>query len=130
MVYAQSSPTKNRVYYVYDLMNHQAIYTTSSVASLLGYTSTEISELEESDLAKLIHPDDLGSVSEHYQKFYALHYGEVIALKYRMRRRDGSWCWLLSQETLLMSWEIENPSQVLGVIEDVTQSLKLIDRLS
>jgi PAS domain-containing protein len=95
---------------------------TGSIVDLLGYSADDIDAIEPFGLAQFVHPDDLHLVAEHYEKLAALRYGEVIQIQYRMKHSDGSWCQLNSQETVLIPEAHEAvPSQVLGIIQDVTR---------
>ena len=111
-------------FYVYDLVKQRTVYTSCPIVVLLGY-STVVDQMDASSLATLIHPDDLNQVAEHYQRFTTLSNDEVIAVKYRMRRADGTWCWLSSQETTLAQAIDGFPLQILGLIQDLTPPAQL-----
>lgn len=104
--------------YIYDLVEQRNLSGSCSVSSMLGY----LSALDEPlSLAGLIHPDDLNRVAEHFHRFTTLHYDEVIYIEYRMRRADGRWCWLRSQETPLVMAIDGFPLQILGIVQLATQ---------
>lgn len=107
--------------YIYDLVEQRTLCASCSVAAMLGYSADAIHAMGPVGLASLIHPEDLTLVSEHYQRFITLKSGEVIAINYRMRRVDGSWCWLRSQETPLVIASDGLPLQILGIIQNLTQ---------
>lgn len=109
--------------YVYDLVEQRTLSVSCSVAAMLGYSADAIEAMGPVGLAALIHPDDLNLVSEHYQRFATLQSGEVITIDYRMRRADGAWCWLRSQETPLVKAIDGFPLQILGIIQNLTQLL-------
>ena len=107
--------------YIYDLVEQRTLYTSHPVIVTLGYIADAAETMSPIWLASLIHPDDLNRVSEHYQRFTTLRYGEVITIEYRMRRADGTWCRLRSQETPLVQAIDGFPLQILGMVQDVTQ---------
>ncbi|MBF2026898.1 MAG: PAS domain-containing protein [Oscillatoriales cyanobacterium C42_A2020_001] len=111
---------RSSVVYVYDLVEQQTLYSSGSVVALLGFNPIDVERLAELGLAMLIHPDDLQSISDYFQQLVTLQEGEVMAIDYRMQRADRTWCWLRSQETLLVQAENEVPLQVLGLIQDLT----------
>jgi PAS domain S-box-containing protein len=107
--------------YIYDLVQQRTLCASCSVAAMLGYSADAIHAMDGVGLASLIHPDDLDLVSEHYQHFTTLQLGQAIASNYRMRRADGTWCWLRSQETPLVTASDGFPLQILGIVQVMTQ---------
>jgi PAS domain S-box-containing protein len=118
---AHTTDTVPSSVYIYDLVEQRILCASASVATMLGYTADSIDAMGPSGLANLIHPDDLNRVSEHYQRFSTLLPGEIIALEYRMKRADGVWCCLRSQETPCLQAIDGFPRQILGLIQDLTQ---------
>jgi PAS domain S-box-containing protein len=110
---------QNQVY-IYDLVDQCILCSTTSLVVMLGYAPDEIHEMGRLGVASLIHPEDLNRVSDHYQRFTTLADGEVIEIEYRMRRADGTWCWLRSQETPLVQASDGFPLQVLGMVQNIT----------
>jgi PAS domain S-box-containing protein len=104
--------------YIYNLVEQHTLCSSYAVSAMLGYPANEIYAL---GLATLIHPADLQQVAEHFQRFATLMADEVIAIEYRMKRADGTWCWLRSQDTVLLRSIDGLPLQVLGVVQDITQ---------
>jgi PAS domain S-box-containing protein len=120
---AQTTHTVSSSVYIYDLVDQCTLCATSSLAAMLGYTADEIHNMGAMGMASLIHPVDLNRVSDHYLRFTTLTDGDVIAVEYRMKRADGDWCWLRSQETLLVQAIDGFPLQVLGLVQDITPLL-------
>jgi PAS domain S-box-containing protein len=114
-------PDTTCIYYIYDLVDQRKIYSSQSLTAMLGYAADEIETTQTLDLAELLHPDDLERVSQHFQRFSSLREGEIIDVVYRMKRADGQWCWLRSQETPLVQAVDGFPLQLLGVIQDITE---------
>lgn len=106
--------------YIYDLVEQRTICSSCSVATLLGYSADDVLAMWPIGLASLIHPDDINRVADHYQRFTTLVSGEVITIEYRMKRSNGKWCWLRSQETPLVQAIDGFPLQILGLLEDIT----------
>uniref|UniRef100_A0A832H6N1 PAS domain S-box protein n=1 Tax=Oscillatoriales cyanobacterium SpSt-402 TaxID=2282168 RepID=A0A832H6N1_9CYAN len=117
---AQTSSALPSIVYTYDLARQQTLCSSNSVTAMLGYSAAEVDVLGLLGLGTLIHPDDLQTVSDHFQHFMTLQEEDVIAVEYRMRRADGTWCWLRSQETLLVPVDNEVPLQILGLIQDIS----------
>jgi len=106
-------------FYVYDLIEQHTVNSSDSVATLLGYTADAVHQMGVLGLASLIHPDDLDRVAQYYQRFATLPAG-AISIHYRMKRADGNWCWLHSQETPLVQAIDGFPLQILGLIQILT----------
>ncbi|MGI0485750.1 PAS domain-containing protein [Pantanalinema rosaneae CENA516] len=121
----QSSSSTPSCIYIYDLVDQCNICSSQSIASLLGYAPNHPLMQEELGFAQLIHPDDLERVAAHFQKFTTLTPGEVIKVEYRMLRSDGIWRHLHSQETVFVQASNGLPLQVLGIIQDITDSRSL-----
>jgi PAS domain-containing protein len=102
---------------IYDRVEQRILSTSTSVAVLLGYSADALDHMGELGLATLIHPDDVDRVAEHYQRLTTLRLGEMLTLKYRMKREEGLWCWLRSREVLLEPENQKFPSQILGVLQ-------------
>lgn len=103
-------------------------YVTPSVARVLGYAP---SELTGADYASFLHPDDVALVRPQVRRLVAD--GEVQeAIRFRFRRKDGSWAWL---ETLAVPLR-EDPSQpervtaVMTSSRDITVALESAQRLA
>lgn len=114
---SQGTNTISGSVYIYDVLEQHVVSTSCSVASMLGYTDEAIHRMGIVGLGELIHPDDITPVSEHYQHFSTLRETEVIAIRYRMKRADGEWCWLCSLETPLISTIHGFPLQILGLVQ-------------
>lgn len=112
--------------YIYDLLQQRTINASFPVAAMLGYSADAIHVIGYIGLTNLIHPEDLNSVSQHYARFFTLKSDDVIMIDYRMRKADGSWCLLRSQETPLLVGGDGQPIQILGVIQNITRRRRSI----
>jgi PAS domain-containing protein len=114
--------------YIYDLVEQQTCFASCSVLQLLGYDNATIAHLDLEGLANLIHPSDLDQIARYYQHLTTLRLGEITTIEYRMRRVDGTWCWLRSQETpwteaiCPIGLTNDAPTQILGFVQDLTNS--------
>ncbi len=123
---AQTTPS---VLYIYDLIAKSSIYANRQFAELLGYTLLEISEIGAELLPQLLHPDDQAAVSEHLQRFRDAKDSDIFEIEYRMRRKDGQWRWLRSQETVFARSPEGLPYQILGAAEDITERKRVEEAL-
>lgn len=81
------------------------IYATPSCESLLGYTATELKEI---DLEALFHPDDHSYIYDNCS-LYSTHSDEDSrTITYRILSKSGDYIWLetLSKKKSMMTKEI------------------------
>jgi len=125
---AQTGKNFSGYVYVYDLAGQYTVCASRSISEVLGYTADNFYTFSPNGLANLIHPDDLDSVADYYQRLSTLKIQETISTRYRMRRSDGTWCLLQSQETRLEGPDECPSTQVLGVLQEVSQITSSISR--
>lgn len=118
-VYKINKTTPNIVY-VFDLIKQRNIYTNRHLSSVLGYSPTEIEKMGRDIFINLVHPDDLPMVQAKYEKFTTIEDGDIVETEYRMRHSKGDWRWLWSRETVFSRDAARQPTQLLGVIQDIT----------
>ncbi|WP_246275797.1 PAS domain S-box protein, partial [Brasilonema bromeliae] len=113
--------TSPDIIYVYDLVEQRNIYINRQMLEILGYASQEIKAMREAVLPNLVHPDDMGRVSEHLKRFETVKDGELLEIEYRMRDVNGEWRWLRSRETVFAKNADGLPVQILGIAGDITE---------
>lgn len=112
-----------RSIYIYDLVDqHTLCCSEYSVPALLGYSAQQSTSLGKLGLSELIHPADVESVATYFQRFCTLKTGDIITLAYRMKRVDGTWCLLRSQDTPLITAVDGFPLKVIGLVADISDS--------
>jgi PAS domain S-box-containing protein len=92
----------------------EILYISPNVRTILGYEPAEVIGLNCFDL---IHPDDHPPIQEAFDN--TLADGESPLITYRVRKADGSWCWLESLATNFL-----HDSQIQAIVahsRDVTQ---------
>jgi PAS domain S-box-containing protein len=87
------------------------VWCNPSVATVLGYRPDELQQI---DLATLVHPDDLGAPTDDLEDFP--RDGSALTLEVRCRAKDGTWRWLEWSGT----WDPEH-SLLYGAARDVTE---------
>jgi PAS domain S-box-containing protein len=114
---AEANPN---ILYVYDLIEQRNVYSNRQMWSILGYKSEDVQQMGTAVLQTLMHPDDFATVCEHFKKFETAKEGEIVEVEYRMRHKNGEWCWLISRETLFTRTADGKPKQVLGAAADIS----------
>lgn len=109
------------IIYVFNQETMSNEYANREIGSTLGYSQSEIKELGAEMMNQLCHPDDLGSVYEHFGNIKQLQDGDTVYLEYRMKHKDGSYRWLLSVDAIFERDEEGNPIKHLGLATDITE---------
>jgi PAS domain S-box-containing protein len=65
-------------------------YANSSIERLFGYAPDEICILNQ---CELVHPEDRSSLREQFATLLEQP-GESVTIQYRVRHKNGSWCWV------------------------------------
>lgn len=103
-------------------------YVTPSVERLLGYAPAE---LIGTDYHGYLHPDDVDRIDAAADRL--LIHGEVQeAVRYRFRRKDGSWAWMETLGVPLRE-DASDPQRITGVMtssRDVTAALAAAQALA
>ncbi|NEX48520.1 PAS domain-containing hybrid sensor histidine kinase/response regulator [Pseudotabrizicola algicola] len=99
-------------------------------AQMLGYTPEELGEPSDAMFRALVHPEDLArlDMTEH-DDFAPLPDGRepVREHQLRMRRKDGTWAWILSRSAVTERMQDGKHNAVVGIHLDVTERKKLED---
>ncbi|PDW00834.1 sensor histidine kinase [Candidatus Viridilinea mediisalina] len=115
--------------YIYDLVRQQNVYSNRNIVATLGYSPEEIVAMGSSVFAQLMHPDDLAQLPERLGRFATASDSDILELQYRMRHADGNWRWLFSREVIFARDEAHQPTQILGVVQDVTTQVEALNEV-
>ena len=87
--------TPTSLHYNHDLSCWPLLCASPQIASFLGYSTEQVSQMSPEHLENLICPADKDAVRQ-YQKKFTSHTieEEVFSIEYRMRHLNGEWCWL------------------------------------
>lgn len=87
--------------YVHDPRAGAHIYINARYTQLTGYTMDQLGAMDGPSFFALFHPDDRTSIREHIAALEQSGDGELLEIEYRFRRRDGTWIWCRSSDTVL-----------------------------
>jgi PAS domain S-box-containing protein len=85
--------------------------------SILGYDVDEAPN-DTTSWLELIHPDDNANVLEALNAH--LEHGQPYGLDYRLRRKDGDYCWVHSRGTVLRDAN-GRPVRMVGISSDISE---------
>jgi PAS domain S-box-containing protein len=106
--------------YIYDTASNTNVFVSPQVEDILGYTMDEITHMGSGVLARLVHPDDAPRARRRFEALRVDAGAIEPEFEYRMRRKDGSWVWLLTSERVFTRDRNGTPLQILGVATDIT----------
>jgi adenylate cyclase len=90
-------------------------FISPNVKELLGYDREEY--LESPDFWRSrVHPSDLSRIEKDYAQLFEDGH---LAIEYRFRKKDGSYCWI-SDELQLLRDAAGDPTEVVGAWNDIT----------
>jgi PAS domain S-box-containing protein len=116
------------VIYIFDIVEQRNVFSNREMAELLGYTPEEIRAMGSEVLARILHPDDRGTVAAHHRRAVDLKDGEVLEVEYRMRRADGEWLVLHGRDTVFARDAHGLVAQLIGTAADVTEQRAVEER--
>lgn len=109
------------ILYLYDLIEQRNIYANHEFEIVLGYSPTEIQQMEQLFLTRLIHPEDFEQYTQLVQQLNLAKDGDMIEGEYRMQHVNGEWRWLQAWETVFTRNAAGCPQQILGTAQDITE---------
>ncbi len=95
---------------------------------MLGYAAGEFRRGLEAWQSR-VHPDDLPGVSRELERCFR---GEAIVYRseHRMRRKDGTWAWVLGRGVVIERDADGNPRRMIGTHFDITPRKRLEEQLA
>lgn len=110
--------------YLYDLEQHEFIYTNRSIPKSLGYSDTQIAAMKGGIFTPLTHPEDLDN------KLACLSYlkmnpGNPYEIDFRLRHANGSYRWFSSRDQVYSVNNTGEVTHILGITRDIT-NMKLV----
>lgn len=115
--------------YIFDVVTGQNLFISQQSSAILGYEPAEVTAMGTGVLATLLHPDDLPRAVARFEAMLAAPGENLSDIEYRMRRKDGSWVWLLSSDRAFTRDAGGRLRQVLGVATDITARKRFEEQL-
>ncbi len=107
--------------YVYDLEKKCYVFISGDSTGILGYAAEELFAMGEAVTERLVHPDDLKRVTDHFRECEESVTGDRLEIEYRVKHTIGDWHWLSVCDTPLFRKKDDKPRYLLGVAEDISQ---------
>ncbi|WP_415909996.1 PAS domain S-box protein [Oleiharenicola sp. Vm1] len=103
------------------------VYYAPQLELMLGYAAGEFRH-EVDAWQSRVHPDDLPAVSRELERCLAREVA-VYQSEHRLRRKDGSWAWVLDRGVVLERDWSGRPLRMIGTHFDITPRKELEQRL-
>jgi PAS domain S-box-containing protein len=116
--------TTPNLIYIYNLVERKNEYANRELTDILGYSPEDVIELDSKLLDNLLHPDDIPAAVAHHEKLRSADSDNPVEITYRARHRNGSWRWLRSRELPFARSADDKVTKILGLAEDITESIK------
>jgi len=122
--FEQVARTLPGVLFVYDLISGRNVYVNQGGWGLLGYSDEEVMEMGESFLARIMHPDDLGTLPKLAEQYSRAQEGELFKHLFRMRHKNGEWKWIHRYAMIFTRTQDGRPHELIGTASDITDLKK------
>lgn len=122
----------------YSIISNEFLFVNSSLEKQLGYPAQELEGKGISFLLSLIHPDDLPSLREKYQrimeayaknKILSADEEEAIEFKYRILHKNGKYRWFHTYATIFNRDKNGEIEDFVTVSVDITDEVNAIVEL-
>ncbi|AFZ58322.1 PAS domain S-box protein [Anabaena cylindrica FACHB-243] len=98
------------------------LYVNRQSIEILGYTPEEFLQGGSQFFLDILHPEDLPLLSRNIAHWKIARDGEILTTEYRMRHKNGSWCWLRSRDVVFARDENHQVIKILGTAQDISES--------
>ncbi len=89
-------------------------YMDAQWHTMFGYTP-QTDAIPLPDWGKFVHPDDLPATERAFRDYIAAGGHDTFEAEFRVRRADGTWCWVLSKGRAI-AWDAKGaPSRIIGL---------------
>ena len=123
----QSLEDANYGVWDWDLITQRVSYSKGWKA-MLGYAEEEIGETL-AEFQDLVHPDDLAALWTNINQHLA-GLTPVFVQEFRMRAKDQSYRWIVSQGTVVTSTTSGQPARLVATHKDITESKQAFAKLN
>lgn len=110
--------------YIMDEQNNSVVFNNSRVKDVVGYSAEEIKSFGSGIIQALVHPEDQALVRSRKMKLKNLGDTKVIEAKFRLKKKDGSYMWVLSRGKVFKRNADGEAALTLNIGSDITEKKK------
>ncbi len=115
--------------FVFDRVKNQMAYFNRATCEILGFSPEELSTLNQDQIIRMVHPEELPMAIAMNAKLNQLPAGQVSEGEYRWLKPDGSTLWLHSFQTIISRSPDASILQSLTIAQNITEIKKIQDEL-
>ncbi|MBL6933439.1 MAG: PAS domain-containing protein [Rhodospirillales bacterium] len=119
--FAQAMEVTGDGVYDWNVITNEVLFTPSYF-TMAGYEPGDFPMNFESWVSR-VHPDDLAAVSKDVEEFMSGR-TQVYHPKFRFRRKDDSWMWIMARAKIVETGKNGEPLRVIGVHTDIDQFVR------
>lgn len=117
------------IIYLFDCISPKIDYINKTITEVLGYTPEEFYQQGISLIISLTHPDDHEKLEEYIKSFSTAIDGEIRELEYRVKDKNGHCKWLKTRNSIFKRTIKGIPSQIIGIVQDITNHKEAEEKL-
>lgn len=108
------------IVYILDVTSRRLVYANEQLQAVLGYELDDVRDWTDELLANTVHSDDLSRAQQALIDTANIRDEQIQELEVRIRRADGSWCWLHCRTVIFRRSSDGVVRLVLGAADDIT----------
>lgn len=113
--------------YIYDMEKNKNVFVNRDWLINYGDTVDE-TRANENLLSNIIHPDDFPHIAAHHDQLrHTTDEKTILEVEYRIRKKNGEWCWVQSRDKIFTRNTKGEATQILGILHDITESKQAQD---
>ncbi len=117
------------VIYIYDLTEKKEVYSNHKAQNMLGYNTEEMATQGGAMFMNMLHPDHAQKRLEQLWGFEKAHDGDIKNIEYRVKHKNGRYHWIRSYESVFKRTPDGQPSQIIGLLLEVTKEKESLQTL-
>lgn len=115
--------------YVFDLIEKKEVYSNKKLEELFGYSTNDMKEMGNSIISQIIHPEDIGQLTEYIDGFSTAKDGEMRSTEYRLKDQTDKYRWIRTYETVFKRDDKGTPIQIIGIALDINNEKETAQEL-
>ncbi|NTS42684.1 PAS domain S-box protein [Flavisolibacter sp. BT320] len=106
---------------IMDLPSKKVQYLNEETFAAHGFSPKQMLTKSREELVNIIHEEDRPVLATYYESLAVASDDETVTAKYRAKNSRGQWKWFLVRGRVFQRDEHGTVTQILNVIEDITQ---------